>query len=145
MRAISRALAGAACDALARADKCPRLFMMIPAAADVRAEPKGFLSRVVSTVKSVAVVEWNLYLLCEGANDDLSEAPHFVAKKAATKMTVPKVRGRGARGSRRPLVHVTLPPQEFLVKAAPWLKIIVSVISVAAKVTPRWRAERGRA
>jgi hypothetical protein len=79
------------------ADKCPRLFMMVPRSTDTRAEPRGFLSRVVSTVKSVAVVEWNLYLLCEGVHTgSLAEAPHFVPKKDPLTMTVPKVRG-GAR------------------------------------------------
>ena len=116
---------------------------MVPAAADKRAEPKGFLSKVISTVKSVAVVEWNLYLLCEGANDDLSEAPHFVAKKAATTLTVPKARARAVRRCCR--AHAHSRPQEFLVKAAPWLKIIAGVISIAAKVEPcsaRWALVR---
>jgi hypothetical protein len=71
--------------------------MMVPRSTDTRAEPRGFLSRVVSTVKSVAVVEWNLYLLCEGVHTgSLAEAPHFVPKKDPLTMTVPKVRGARA-------------------------------------------------
>ncbi len=47
----------------------------------------------MSTVKSVAVVEWNLYLLCEGAHaGSLAEAPHFVPRKEPLTMPIPKVR-----------------------------------------------------
>ena len=88
---------------------------------------------------SVAVVEWNLYLLCEGADELAVGITAFCRAQVRNDDDAPE----GVRGAARMhgyLCACHAPPplrQEFLVKATPWLKIIAGVISIAAKVPPR--------
>ncbi len=92
----------------ARAE-CPRIFTLIPAEADAHSpEARGFFKKVCSRVKGVVVKTWHLYLLCEGHDG----TPHFVPGVEAFNIAVPK---------------------PFLVKAAPYLKIMSSVLSIAVK------------
>ncbi len=95
-----------------RGDTCPRLFLLVPAAADTRgpAETRGLLNRMLDKGKALVAVRWRLYLLCEGAD----EQSHFVEGTAPLEMDVPK---------------------EALVKAAPYLKFVAGALAVAVKVT----------
>ena len=96
-----------------RLDTCPRLFLLVPAAADTR-PVKGkpsLLRGLLDRGKALVSVKWRLYLLCEGATPG---EPHFVEGTSPIEMDVPK---------------------EALLKAAPYLKLCASLLSAAVKVT----------
>ena len=115
-----------------RLDKCPRLFVLLPAAADTRPVPgkPSRLNGMMDRGKALVAVKWRLYLLCEGRAAD---APHFVEGTSPLEM--------GGRAADAPhFVEGTSPlemdvPKEALVKAAPYLKLCASLLAVAVKLT----------
>lgn len=92
-----------------RSAGCPRAFLLVPAKADGRSvEARGFFKRCIDKGKSIVSVKWHLYLLCEGHDGTAHFTGHEPFEVDA--------------------------PKDFVVKAAPYMKLLSGVLSVAVKL-----------